>query len=131
MPPDRQQVSSSRTPSSEDRAMLRSCTSRRPAGSGGFAALIALLGGGCAPSLGAPPAPPPAPVAVSREVVPCPAPAAPQVTIQAPPAAAQPQPVALAPGGGGDFPVARRLELSSTAYCLRGNMRTGVRVRDG
>lgn len=29
------------------------------------------------------------------------------------------------------FPVTRRLEMRSTAYCLRGNMRTGVRVRDG
>ena len=29
------------------------------------------------------------------------------------------------------FPVRRRLEMRSTAYCLRGNMRTGVRVRDG
>jgi 3D (Asp-Asp-Asp) domain-containing protein len=29
------------------------------------------------------------------------------------------------------FPVSRRLEMRSTAYCLRGNMRTGVRVRDG
>lgn len=31
----------------------------------------------------------------------------------------------------GAFPVAERLEVRSTAYCLRGNMRTGVRVRDG
>jgi 3D (Asp-Asp-Asp) domain-containing protein len=31
----------------------------------------------------------------------------------------------------GAFPVQRRLEMRSTAYCLRGNMRTGVRVRDG
>jgi 3D (Asp-Asp-Asp) domain-containing protein len=30
-----------------------------------------------------------------------------------------------------DLPVAGRLEMSSTAYCLRGNMRTGVRTRDG
>lgn len=29
------------------------------------------------------------------------------------------------------FPVQRRLEMRSTAYCLRGTMRTGVRVRDG
>jgi 3D (Asp-Asp-Asp) domain-containing protein len=29
------------------------------------------------------------------------------------------------------FPIQRRLEMRSTAYCLRGNMRTGVRVRDG
>ncbi|MBW3654816.1 MAG: hypothetical protein KY444_01820, partial [Gemmatimonadetes bacterium] len=25
----------------------------------------------------------------------------------------------------------RRVEMRSTAYCLRGTMRTGVRVRDG
>lgn len=31
----------------------------------------------------------------------------------------------------GAFPVERRMEMRSTAYCLRGNMRTGVRVRDG
>lgn len=31
----------------------------------------------------------------------------------------------------GPFPVERRMEMRSTAYCLRGNMRTGVRVRDG
>jgi 3D (Asp-Asp-Asp) domain-containing protein len=31
----------------------------------------------------------------------------------------------------GAFPIQRRLEMRSTAYCLRGNMRTGVRVRDG
>jgi 3D (Asp-Asp-Asp) domain-containing protein len=29
------------------------------------------------------------------------------------------------------FPVQRVLQMRSTAYCLRGNMRTGVRVRDG
>jgi|GEM_PF-875013 len=29
------------------------------------------------------------------------------------------------------FPVAERMEMSSTMYCLRGNMRTGVRTRDG
>ena len=29
------------------------------------------------------------------------------------------------------FPVSRTLELSSTMYCLKGEMRTGVRTRDG
>jgi 3D (Asp-Asp-Asp) domain-containing protein len=29
------------------------------------------------------------------------------------------------------FPVQRTMQMRSTAYCLRGNMRTGVRVRDG
>src|SRR5829696_3792592 len=41
----------------------------------------------------------------------------------------------VAVGGAADsreaFPVQRRLEMRSTAYCLRGTMRTGVRVRDG
>ena len=30
-----------------------------------------------------------------------------------------------------DFPVRTTMEMSSTAYCLKGNMRTGVRTRDG
>jgi 3D (Asp-Asp-Asp) domain-containing protein len=29
------------------------------------------------------------------------------------------------------FPVSRRMDMSSTMYCLRGEMRTGVRTRDG
>lgn len=29
------------------------------------------------------------------------------------------------------FPVSRRIEMSSTMYCLKGHMRTGVRTRDG
>src|SRR6185369_1191120 len=29
------------------------------------------------------------------------------------------------------FPVRERVEMSSTMYCLRGEMRTGVRTRDG
>ncbi|HEX2203232.1 MAG TPA: 3D domain-containing protein, partial [Longimicrobium sp.] len=29
------------------------------------------------------------------------------------------------------FPVASRMEMRSTAYCLKGHMRTGVRTRDG
>ncbi|HEX8691449.1 MAG TPA: 3D domain-containing protein [Longimicrobium sp.] len=29
------------------------------------------------------------------------------------------------------FPVAQRIEMSSTMYCLKGEMRTGVRTRDG
>ena len=29
------------------------------------------------------------------------------------------------------FPVQRRMEMSSTMYCLKGSMRTGVRTRDG
>jgi 3D (Asp-Asp-Asp) domain-containing protein len=46
---------------------------------------------------------------------------------------AEPTPVPLpaVADSRGAFPVTRRLEMRSTAYCLRGNMRTGVRVRDG
>lgn len=29
------------------------------------------------------------------------------------------------------FPVSQRIEMSSTMYCLKGHMRTGVRTRDG
>lgn len=29
------------------------------------------------------------------------------------------------------FPVSQRIDMSSTMYCLRGQMRTGVRTRDG
>ncbi|HYH79240.1 MAG TPA: 3D domain-containing protein, partial [Longimicrobium sp.] len=29
------------------------------------------------------------------------------------------------------FPVSERIEMSSTMYCLKGHMRTGVRTRDG
>ena len=35
------------------------------------------------------------------------------------------------PASRAAFPVQRTLQMRSTAYCLRGNMRTGVRVRDG
>jgi len=44
----------------------------------------------------------------------------------------EPVPVSLpAVAESGAFPIQRRMEMRSTAYCLRGNMRTGVRVRDG
>ena len=45
----------------------------------------------------------------------------------------EPQPVTLpaVADSRGAFPVVQRIEMRSTAYCLRGNMRTGVRVRDG
>ena len=51
-----------------------------------------------------------------------------------PPASTEPQSVATtssSTAGRIEFPVQRRLEMRSTAYCLRGTMRTGVRVRDG
>ncbi|HEX2206203.1 MAG TPA: 3D domain-containing protein [Longimicrobium sp.] len=46
---------------------------------------------------------------------------------------AEPEPLPLPPAADGRaaFPVQRTLEMRSTAYCLRGTMRTGVRVRDG
>jgi 3D (Asp-Asp-Asp) domain-containing protein len=44
----------------------------------------------------------------------------------------EPVPVALpAVAESGTYRIERRMEMRSTAYCLRGNMRTGVRVRDG
>lgn len=43
----------------------------------------------------------------------------------------QPRPAASSAESRVEFPVQRRLEMRSTAYCLRGTMRTGVRVRDG
>lgn len=45
----------------------------------------------------------------------------------------EPEPVTLpvVADSRGAFPVSQRIEMRSTAYCLRGNMRTGVRVRDG
>ena len=45
----------------------------------------------------------------------------------------EPVPVALprTAESAAAFPVRRTLQMRSTAYCLRGNMRTGVRVRDG
>ena len=48
------------------------------------------------------------------------------------PAAEEAAPVEVsASAGSRAFPVQRTLQMRSTAYCLRGNMRTGVRVRDG
>lgn len=45
---------------------------------------------------------------------------------------AEPEPIALPETAASRaFPVQRTLQMRSTAYCLRGNMRTGVRVRDG
>ena len=41
-----------------------------------------------------------------------------------------PAPLSVASGAAA-VPVTRRVQMRSTAYCLRGNMRTGVRVRDG
>lgn len=44
--------------------------------------------------------------------------------------ASAPEPMAL-PSSARAVTVERRLEMRSTAYCLRGTMRTGVRTRDG
>lgn len=42
-----------------------------------------------------------------------------------------PLPLPAAAESRAAFPVSRTLQMRSTAYCLRGMMRTGVRVRDG
>lgn len=42
-----------------------------------------------------------------------------------------PAPMDLPRAGSRSVDVERRVEMRSTAYCLRGTMRTGVRVRDG
>ncbi|MBW3570484.1 MAG: 3D domain-containing protein [Gemmatimonadetes bacterium] len=72
----------------------------------------------------APAAAPVAPVAADTTTLPTGAAAA---------AEEVPEPLPLPPTADtrGAFPVQQRLEMRSTAYCLRGNMRTGVRVRDG
>lgn len=84
-------------------------------------ALIPLLGG-CTVGVGAVPVPlPPAPPPPVHAEVPA------VETVREP---VVPEPVAVAPADEG-LPMARRLEMRATAYCLRGNMRTGVRVREG
>ena len=94
----------------------------------GLAALVPLLAG-CATAIGPAAAPP-----ARRPALPPPAPAAPMLSpapeVDVRPVAAGAEPVAL-PDARGAFPVERRLEMRATAYCLRGTMRTGVRVRDG
>jgi 3D (Asp-Asp-Asp) domain-containing protein len=94
-------------------------------------ALLALLPlAACALRVGAPPAslPPPEPAGIPApplpEGVP---PVVAEVEVAWPEA---PAPVAISPAADA-LPVARRLDMRATAYCLRGNMRTGVRVRDG
>ncbi|HEX5724081.1 MAG TPA: 3D domain-containing protein [Longimicrobiaceae bacterium] len=52
-------------------------------------------------------------------------------TAEARAAAAEERAAAAERSAGSGFPVSGTLEMSSTAYCLRGNMRTGVRTRDG
>lgn len=52
-------------------------------------------------------------------------------TVASAEATPEPLPLPETVDSRGAFPVQRRLEMRSTAYCLRGNMRTGVRVRDG
>jgi len=112
--------------------------------------LVALAVGGCAPRIGSPPAPAPAPPAAAAVPAPVPVtPPAPAVAEAAPtPAAKVPEPPppqrstlpveveAVPPSrepvrAAAAFPVSRTVEMRSTAYCLRGTMRTGVRVRDG
>lgn len=68
------------------------------------------------------------PVAQARDTT------APATTLEGaavPEAEPAPVPLPAVADSRGAFPVTRRLEMRSTAYCLRGTMRTGVRVRDG
>ena len=65
----------------------------------------------------------PLPTAVPQET-------APPLEVEMRDAGAPPEPLPL-PAPGAELPVAGRLEMRSTAYCLRGNMRTGVRTREG
>jgi len=82
--------------------------------------LLTAMSLGCA---GAPPPPVPRPEPVAPRPLPPPPPAGePVVTVVERPAEPE-EPVAMR--------VARRLEMRATSYCLRGNMRTGVRTRDG
>ena len=74
---------------------------------------------------------------LGRPAAPAVEPAAPSAPMQLPEGSAvpetEPEPVALLPAAAGHaaIPVTRTLEMRSTAYCLRGTTRTGVRVRDG
>ena len=58
-----------------------------------------------------------------------PAEMAPPLEVTMPAPDAPPEPLRLP--AAAELPVAGRLEMRSTAYCLRGNMRTGVRTREG
>ena len=100
------------------------------------AALVVVLGAASASATAAQTPEPPTSVhaAADTAAMPNAPPAAggvPEVT--APPARIEPDPIPLPPAADARsaFPVERRLEMRSTAYCLRGTMRTGVRVRDG
>ena len=74
---------------------------------------------------------------LGRPAAPAAEPAAPSAPMQVPEGSAvpetEPEPVALPPAAAGHaaIPVTRTLQMRSTAYCLRGTTRTGVRVRDG
>lgn len=88
---------------------------------------LALLVGGCAVQVGAPPLPvAPSPAAPAEG----PPVEHPLPDVEAEDAAERPAAIELAPPVA-PLPVARRMEMRATAYCLRGNMRTGVRVREG
>jgi 3D (Asp-Asp-Asp) domain-containing protein len=115
-----------------DRRVATACVAMALTGAVILACAPGLTGGGDVPELAAPPAL--IPSAHAAMLLPVPAAPPPAVTPQLAAeleesvraAAAPPSPPARDP-----FPVAARLEMSATAYCLRGNMRTGVRTRDG
>jgi 3D (Asp-Asp-Asp) domain-containing protein len=84
---------------------------------------------GCTVPIGAAPAPasrpPPVPDASTPDPAPLPLP-------EPLPAPERPVPVELPAGSPeGAMEIVRTLQMRATAYCLRGNMRTGVRVRNG
>jgi 3D (Asp-Asp-Asp) domain-containing protein len=81
--------------------------------------LSVVLVAACAPPPPAPPAPAIPPTRPVRHEPPPPLPPVVPMPIPAPAPAAPP------------MDVAQRLEMRSTAYCLRGSMRTGVRTRNG
>jgi 3D (Asp-Asp-Asp) domain-containing protein len=82
-------------------------------------AAVALALAGCAAASG------PAPAHPAPRTAPAPAPS-PEVRTNPPP----PPPLPAGTGAAG-AEVARVVEMRSTAYCLRGSMRTGVPTREG
>jgi 3D (Asp-Asp-Asp) domain-containing protein len=86
--------------------------------------------GGCTVGVGAPPLAPPAAPAPEPAPVERPLP-----EVVAVPVMTSPEPVGLpepaAGAAAGELRMGRRMDFRATAYCLRGTMRTGVRVRDG
>lgn len=94
---------------------------------GAAAALLALAG--CAVQVGSAPVPASAPPSAPAAAAPLePLPAVERAEERMPP----PEPLPLSAAvPAGELRMGRALQLRSTAYCLRGNMRTGVATREG